>query len=158
GEPGDAAVAVAFSPDGKWLIAGTRDLTLRVWEVATGKEVHRFDGTTAFTDIVVAADGKTFASGGDVAAVVWSLRPKDRPTEHVEVLWEQVGSSDARLAYRATWALAERPADAIPLLRAKIAPQPAADPQKIADLITDLASPNFKTREAAAQALAKLDG
>jgi len=35
---------VMFSPDGKKLISGGRDLSIRLWEVETGKEVMKFDG------------------------------------------------------------------------------------------------------------------
>src|SRR5215831_14028647 len=34
--------SVAFSPDGKTLAAGSWDGTVRLWEVATGKELHQF--------------------------------------------------------------------------------------------------------------------
>ncbi len=34
--------AVAFSPDGHWLVSGSCDQTLRVWEAGTGRLVHVF--------------------------------------------------------------------------------------------------------------------
>jgi len=42
--------AVAFSPDGKNVAAGSDDHTVRVWEALTGKETTRFlhDGTVSF--------------------------------------------------------------------------------------------------------------
>ena len=34
---------MAFSPDGKW-IASAEDKTVRLWDVATGQQVHTFEG------------------------------------------------------------------------------------------------------------------
>jgi WD40 repeat protein len=34
--------SVAYSPDGKHIVSGSRDQTVKVWDAATGKEVsHR---------------------------------------------------------------------------------------------------------------------
>jgi len=35
--------SLAFSPDGKWLVAGTTEKTVQVWDAATGKEARRLD-------------------------------------------------------------------------------------------------------------------
>ncbi len=38
-----AVTSVAFSPDGKQIISGSMDNTLRLWDVASGKELKRFE-------------------------------------------------------------------------------------------------------------------
>jgi WD40 repeat protein len=65
-------IAVAFSPDGKWVLSGSHDRTARIWNAETGQEMARLisfdDGTWAVTD----ADGRFDASnGGDVPGLQW---------------------------------------------------------------------------------------
>jgi RNA polymerase sigma factor (sigma-70 family) len=64
-----SAVALALSPDGK-LLAASDSQTIRLWDVASRKEVRRCVGhkndTSGFTDcipIAWSADGKTLVSG-----------------------------------------------------------------------------------------------
>jgi serine/threonine protein kinase len=43
----EAIWRVAFSPDGQRILSASSDLTLRLWEVATGRELRAFKGHTA---------------------------------------------------------------------------------------------------------------
>lgn len=59
------AFSIAFSPDGKSLAAGAWDGSLRLWDVATGKEIRRFTGHHGWVRAVAfSPDGKLLASGG----------------------------------------------------------------------------------------------
>jgi RNA polymerase sigma factor (sigma-70 family) len=40
---GDAVFFAAYTPDGKALLTSDRDKTVRLWDLATGKEIRRFD-------------------------------------------------------------------------------------------------------------------
>ena len=45
--------SVTFSPDGRHVLAGLRDNTARLWDVATGEEVRVFAGHTGrFTPLL----------------------------------------------------------------------------------------------------------
>jgi WD40 repeat protein len=59
------ATAIAFSPDGKFLAVALDDLTVRVFEPATGKQLLTLKGhTVAVTAVAVSPDGKVLASAG----------------------------------------------------------------------------------------------
>jgi WD40 repeat protein len=74
----DAVYAVAFSPDGKFLVTASFDNTLKLWEAATGKEIRTYAGTTGHTKQVICVafsqDGTMIASGStDNTLKVWDV-------------------------------------------------------------------------------------
>lgn len=64
---------IAFAPDGKTLLAGAWDGSIRLWDVATEKEIRQYAGHKGWVrSVAFTPDGKTFASGGkDKIISIW---------------------------------------------------------------------------------------
>ena len=59
-------LSVAFSPDGKLALSGSRDTTLKLWEVSTGRELRTFNGhSSSVESVAFSPDGKLALSGSD---------------------------------------------------------------------------------------------
>jgi WD40 repeat protein len=70
---------VVFSPDGRRLFSGSRDGTLRLWEVETGKEIRKIQGPAKDSlRPIFLRDGKRGISGVAQTLQLWDL---DKGTE-----------------------------------------------------------------------------
>jgi WD40 repeat protein/nitrous oxidase accessory protein NosD len=67
--------SVAFSPDGRLLASGSRDYTIKLWEVATGSLVRTLEGHTNWVNSVAfSPDGRLLASGSsDRTIKLWEV-------------------------------------------------------------------------------------
>ncbi len=70
-----SVTAVAATSDGRHVVSGSADCSVRVWDLATGRCVQVLSGHTSYVRAVaVAPDGRHVVSGGDDGSVrVWDL-------------------------------------------------------------------------------------
>jgi hypothetical protein len=71
----EAVYSVKFSPDGKRIVSGSEDNTLKVWDAQTGQELLTLKGHSfAVSSVSFSPDGKRIVSGSsDKTVRVWDL-------------------------------------------------------------------------------------
>jgi WD40 repeat protein len=72
---GRSVSAVAFSPDGMTLASSSSDRSIKLWEVASGREIRSLTGhDRGVTSVAFSADGKTLASGSEDESIkLWDV-------------------------------------------------------------------------------------
>jgi RNA polymerase sigma factor (sigma-70 family) len=154
---------VAFSPDGRTVAWGSWQVA-QLWEVATGKERLSFPAHRGeVMSVAFLPDGRRLATGSpDTTALVWDLPacalggPAKVTPADIEGLWTDLHGEDGHKSYRALWALASAPKEAMPLLRKQLKPAAPADRDRLAGLVKGLDADSFEEREKATEDLAKL--
>jgi RNA polymerase sigma factor (sigma-70 family) len=159
------ACSLCFSPDGRTLATGSMNTQIRLWEVFTGKVRRRLEGHQDWVNALAFSPDGRFLAGGclDTSVLVWDLRAspdggKPLSAEALNALWADLASEDAPRAYAAVSKMVASPAQAVPFLKASLAPVARADEAKLARLVADLDSDDFATREKASRELEKLGG
>jgi WD40 repeat protein/tRNA A-37 threonylcarbamoyl transferase component Bud32 len=70
----DQIHSVAISPNGKIIVSGSRDSTIKVWELATGNLIRTLSAHGVVMQIAISPDGKFIISASaDNTIKVWSL-------------------------------------------------------------------------------------
>jgi hypothetical protein len=129
--------------------------------LATGRERARLEAQAEnVLCLSYAHDGRRLlCCCPDGTGLVWDVtcgpREAARSAAELEARWEELAGDDAAAAWRAVWALANAPREAVPFLRERVPPVPAAGRRKVARWIEELDADDFSTRERAATALAQ---
>ncbi|VTR96182.1 wd-40 repeat protein : Uncultured bacterium genome assembly Metasoil_fosmids_resub OS=uncultured bacterium PE=4 SV=1: Sigma70_r2: Sigma70_r4_2: WD40: WD40: PQQ_2: WD40 [Gemmata massiliana] len=163
----DSCDSLVFSPDGRTLIGGGQHgKAVVVWEIATGRVRHRFNGHQApVVCVAVSPDGRVIASGSaDASALLWDAtgqRARENPpaplrADQLTAAWTDLAAPDAATAYRAVCALRSVPAQAVPLIEPRLKPVVPADAEKVAEAIGNLDHEQFAVRERATQDLERM--
>ncbi len=66
---------LAISSDGRYLISGSADDTIKIWEMATGEEIRTLEGhSSPINTLVLSGDGRTLASGASDSSIkLWEM-------------------------------------------------------------------------------------
>ena len=70
---------LTFSPDGTLLVSGSRDTTIKLWDMQTGVVVKTFQGHTSYVlSVSISADYTTIASGcSDNTIHLWDIQTEE---------------------------------------------------------------------------------
>jgi WD40 repeat protein len=149
----NSSFGFALSADGLWLASGNEIGDLHLWDVAAGTHIGRWKcHRGSIQNVHFAGPGRVLTSSADLTALLWELRPKDKPDKP---LWDALAGNDALEAYRAVWAIADDPRGP-ELLRSKIALERPLPMERTNQLLADLGADKYAVREAATKNLLTL--
>jgi len=79
-------LSVVFSPDGKYIISGSGDNTIKLWDVASGREIRTFSGHKGSVySVAISPDGKYILSGSVFKSIL-----------HEQKLWDVASGQEIR--------------------------------------------------------------
>ncbi|KAG6268172.1 transcriptional regulatory protein rco1 [Claviceps purpurea] len=73
----DYVLSVAYTPDAEWILSGSKDRCVQLWDPNTGKFQFELQGhKNSVISVAVSPKGVYFVTGsGDMKARIWSYRP-----------------------------------------------------------------------------------
>ncbi|MBI5218270.1 MAG: caspase family protein [Bacteroidia bacterium] len=78
--------SIAYSPDGKSIVSGSNDNTVRIWDASSGQLLNTINADQKdITSVCFSADGKYVASGGTNGTVkLWSAQSGNKISEFAD--------------------------------------------------------------------------
>jgi len=85
--------SVAFSPDGKQILSGSDDETIKLWDVNSGREIRTFSShRRSILSVAFSPDGKQILSGsGDQTIKLWDVNT-GREIKEINLIDDEVSS------------------------------------------------------------------
>ena len=97
----EGVLSVSFSPDGKTFISGSRDNTVKLWNVETGKEIATFISIDSTDWITLTPDGYFYASKGATKLLSYTIGSKvynfdqfDLQYNRPDIILQRLGYAD----------------------------------------------------------------
>jgi RNA polymerase sigma factor (sigma-70 family) len=158
-----AVQAVAVSPDGRLLAAAegpfTSDRAVYIYETLTGRLIKRLVGhVRPVTDLAFTPDSRRLVSvSEDQTGLVWDVTVPalgaNKAYKELAEVWDSLAAPDPGLGYAVMAALVAAPAEAIPLLRARLRPPPVPTEADLDRLVSQLDADAFTDRAKASAEL-----
>ncbi|KAG9054182.1 hypothetical protein FS842_005878 [Serendipita sp. 407] len=93
--------SVSFSPDGRFIVSGSDDRTVRLWDMETGHQLSTsFEGhSNRVISVAFSPDGRRIVSGSDKTVRIWDVETGQHLASlngHSNVVWSTAFSPDNR--------------------------------------------------------------
>jgi hypothetical protein len=158
--------SLAFTADGRRLLAGCSDGAIRRFDLRSGRELPPLSGHgSAVIALCCTPDGKRIHSYGlDGRFLAWRTssgrewQPKSGPLADaaLEALWDTLSGDDPRDLFGSVRVLAAAPAQSVPFLRKRLAAVPQVDVEQINRLVAEVQKGDYNARKKAVRELRKI--